>query len=60
MYLKKYLRVKRELLPRRKTVEQLLKLGFTVAVESGAGALASFDDAAFEVAGASVVNTEEV
>lgn len=43
-----------------KTVEQLLKLGFTVAVESGAGALASFDDAAFEVAGASVVNTEEV
>lgn len=43
-----------------KTVEQLLKLGFTVAVESGAGALASFDDAAFEAAGASVVNTEEV
>lgn len=27
-----------------KTVEQLLKLGFTVAVESGAGQLASFDD----------------
>lgn len=27
-----------------KTVEQLLKLGFTVAVESGAGKLASFDD----------------
>lgn len=43
-----------------KTVEQLLKLGFTVAVESGAGALASFDDAAFEAAGASIVNTEEV
>ncbi|VFS18871.1 NAD(P) transhydrogenase subunit alpha [Escherichia coli] len=30
-----------------KTVEQLLKLGFTVAVESGAGQLASFDDKAF-------------
>jgi NAD(P) transhydrogenase subunit alpha len=30
-----------------KTVEQLLKLGFTVAVESGAGKLASFDDEAF-------------
>ena len=29
-----------------KTVEQLLKLGFTVAVESGAGQLASFDDKA--------------
>lgn len=43
-----------------KTVEQLLKLGFTVSVESGAGALASFDDAAFEAAGASVVSTEEV
>ncbi|MFV0574743.1 MAG: Re/Si-specific NAD(P)(+) transhydrogenase subunit alpha [Vibrio sp.] len=43
-----------------KTVEQLLKLGFTVSVESGAGALASFDDAAFEAAGASVVSTEDV
>ncbi|XPE52912.1 hypothetical protein ACNKHX_09900 [Shigella flexneri] len=35
-----------------KTVEQLLKLGFTVAVESGAGQLASFDDKAFVQAGA--------
>ncbi len=35
-----------------KTVEQLLKLGFSVAVESGAGKLASFDDAAFTQAGA--------
>jgi NAD(P) transhydrogenase subunit alpha len=43
-----------------KTVEQLLKLGFDVSVESNAGALASFDDAAFEAAGASVVTTEEV
>ena len=39
------------------TVEQLKKLGFDVAVESGAGALASFDDAAFEAAGAVVVDT---
>ena len=39
-----------------KTVEQLLKLGFTVAVESGAGKLASFDDSAFTEAGAEVVD----
>jgi len=39
-----------------KTVEQLLKLGFTVAVESGAGKLASFDDAAYTEAGAEVVD----
>lgn len=38
-----------------KTVEQLLKLGFTVAVESGAGQLASFDDKAFVQAGAEIV-----
>jgi NAD(P) transhydrogenase subunit alpha len=37
------------------TVEQLKKLGFEVAIEAGAGSLASFDDAAFEAAGASVV-----
>lgn len=43
-----------------KTVEQLLKLGFTVAVESGAGHLASFDDEAFAQAGAEVVDTAEV
>jgi NAD(P) transhydrogenase subunit alpha len=43
-----------------KTVEQLLKLGFDVSVESKAGIHASFDDAAFEAAGASVVTTEEV
>ncbi len=34
------------------TVGQLLKLGFTVAVEQGAGRLASFDDQAYAVAGA--------
>lgn len=40
------------------TVEQLKKLGFDVAVESGAGVLASFDDAAFTAAGAVVVDTD--
>ncbi|MCU5775606.1 Re/Si-specific NAD(P)(+) transhydrogenase subunit alpha [Erwiniaceae bacterium BAC15a-03b] len=43
-----------------KTVEQLLKLGFTVAVESGAGKLASFDDAAFVEAGASITDAVNV
>ncbi|WP_276643799.1 Re/Si-specific NAD(P)(+) transhydrogenase subunit alpha [Siccibacter turicensis] len=43
-----------------KTVEQLLKLGFTVAVERDAGKLASFDDAAFLAAGALVESTSEV
>ena len=43
-----------------KTVEQLLKLGFTVAVESGAGKLASFDDEAFIQAGAEVVDSADV
>ncbi|EOI3491111.1 Re/Si-specific NAD(P)(+) transhydrogenase subunit alpha [Cronobacter sakazakii] len=43
-----------------KTVEQLLKLGFSVAVERDAGKLASFDDEAFIAAGASVVDTTEV
>nr|WP_113865173.1 Re/Si-specific NAD(P)(+) transhydrogenase subunit alpha [Brenneria salicis]NMN91703.1 NAD(P) transhydrogenase subunit alpha [Brenneria salicis ATCC 15712 = DSM 30166]RBP65761.1 NAD(P) transhydrogenase subunit alpha [Brenneria salicis ATCC 15712 = DSM 30166]RLM31803.1 NAD(P) transhydrogenase subunit alpha [Brenneria salicis ATCC 15712 = DSM 30166] len=43
-----------------KTVEQLLKLGFEVAIESGAGKLASFDDAAYQQVGASIVDTHEV
>nr|WP_318381838.1 Re/Si-specific NAD(P)(+) transhydrogenase subunit alpha [uncultured Enterobacter sp.] len=43
-----------------KTVEQLLKLGFTVAVESGAGKLASFDDEAFTQAGAVIVTGNDV
>jgi len=38
-----------------KTVEQLRKLGFAVAIESGAGKLASFDDQAFIDAGAEIV-----
>ena len=36
------------------TVEQLVKLGYEVVVESGAGALSSFTDAAYEAAGATV------
>lgn len=43
-----------------KTVEQLLKLGFSVAVESGAGQLASFDDKAFAQAGADIVDSNAV
>lgn len=43
-----------------KTVEQLLKLGFTVAIEQGAGKLASFDDAAYQAAGATVVDADAV
>ncbi|NOH96966.1 Re/Si-specific NAD(P)(+) transhydrogenase subunit alpha [Vibrio sp. 99-70-13A1] len=43
-----------------KSVEQLLKLGFEVCVESQAGALASFDNAAYEKAGASIVTKEDV
>lgn len=39
-----------------KTVEQLIALGFSVAVESGAGKLASFEDAAFEAAGATITD----
>ena len=37
-----------------KTVTQLLKLGFTVVVEEGAGRLASFDDASYIAAGATI------
>jgi NAD(P) transhydrogenase subunit alpha len=43
-----------------KSVEQLLKLGFDVVVESGAGALASFDDAAFEAAGAKLAGNGDI
>lgn len=43
-----------------KTVEQLLKLGFTVAIERGAGKLASFEDVAYEAAGAALVDESEV
>ncbi|MBM7035702.1 Re/Si-specific NAD(P)(+) transhydrogenase subunit alpha [Vibrio ulleungensis] len=43
-----------------KSVEQLLKLGFDVVVESGAGALASFDDAAYVAAGATSGNHSDI
>ncbi|KAA9001900.1 Re/Si-specific NAD(P)(+) transhydrogenase subunit alpha [Affinibrenneria salicis] len=43
-----------------KTVEQLLKLGFDVVIESEAGKLASFDDTAFVAAGASIAPEAEV
>lgn len=43
-----------------KTVEQLLKLGFTVVIETNAGILASFDDSAFEKAGATIVSADDV
>ncbi|PXW27190.1 Re/Si-specific NAD(P)(+) transhydrogenase subunit alpha [Paraburkholderia caballeronis] len=38
------------------TVAQLLKLGYAVEIETGAGALASFDDNAYRAAGATVVS----
>lgn len=41
------------------TVAQLLTLGYEVAVESGAGVLASFTDEAFAAAGAAVVPGEQ-
>jgi NAD(P) transhydrogenase subunit alpha len=53
--------VPREIFPGEKrvatvpeVVEKLIKLGFAVKVESGAGAAANFDDAAYQAAGASV------
>ncbi|HAS61358.1 MAG TPA: NAD(P)(+) transhydrogenase (Re/Si-specific) subunit alpha, partial [Vibrio sp.] len=42
-----------------KSVEQLIKMGFDVVVESHAGELASFDDASFEAAGAKVVSKDD-
>lgn len=42
------------------TVEQLLKLGFTVAIEEGAGQTANFEDQAFINAGATVLPKQEL
>jgi NAD(P) transhydrogenase subunit alpha len=42
-----------------RTVEQLLALGYAVAIESGAGSRASFADAAYTAAGADIVGREE-
>ena len=41
------------------TVGQLIKLGYEVVVETGAGAASSFSDAAFSEAGASVGSAEQ-
>ena len=41
-----------------KTVEQIIKLGYDVSIESGAGVGASFDDAAYRAAGADIVGGE--
>ncbi len=38
-------------------VEKLIKLGFAVSVESGAGALSNFDDDSYRAVGATVVDT---
>jgi H+-translocating NAD(P) transhydrogenase subunit alpha len=38
------------------SVAKLIKLGFSVAIESGAGALASYEDSDYEAAGATVVD----
>ncbi|WP_215800135.1 Re/Si-specific NAD(P)(+) transhydrogenase subunit alpha [Pantoea dispersa] len=43
-----------------KTVEQLVKLGFSVTVEQGAGLRASFDDDSFIAAGASISHPQDV
>ena len=43
-----------------KTIEQLEKLGYTVAIESGAGSGASFEDEAYRAAGAEVVGPDDV
>ncbi|MCX8638582.1 Re/Si-specific NAD(P)(+) transhydrogenase subunit alpha [Gilliamella sp. B3172] len=42
------------------TVGQLLKLGFTVSVEQGAGHAANFEDQAFIDAGATIENTQDI
>ncbi|TQQ45477.1 Re/Si-specific NAD(P)(+) transhydrogenase subunit alpha [Vibrio cholerae] len=42
------------------SIEQLIKLGFEVCIESKAGALASFDDAAYTAAGATIGSREEI
>ena len=39
---------------------QLIKMGFDVAVESNAGAAASYTDAAYEAAGCSVASTDDI
>ena len=43
-----------------KSVEQLLKMGFDVVVEKGAGEKANFDNPAFEASGAKIVSKSQV
>lgn len=43
-----------------KSVEQLVKLGFEVSIEKNAGALASFDDIAYESAGAHIEEQDNI
>jgi NAD(P) transhydrogenase subunit alpha len=43
-----------------KTVEQLIKLGFSIIVESGAGKRASFDDEAYSNVGAKIADAGEL
>lgn len=43
-----------------KSVEQLLKMGFDVVIEKGAGEKASFDNSAFETSGAKIVSKAQV
>ena len=43
-----------------KTADQLIKLGYELVIESGAGAAAKFADAAYEAAGVRVAGAEEV
>ncbi len=40
-------------------VEKLMKLGFTVAVEAGAGALANMDDDAYRAVGAEIIDNPQ-
>ncbi|WP_193045851.1 Re/Si-specific NAD(P)(+) transhydrogenase subunit alpha [Mycolicibacterium baixiangningiae] len=42
------------------TVGQIITLGYSVAVESGAGAASSFSDAAYAEAGADIVSSEQI
>ena len=39
--------------------QRLIKLGFKVNIESGAGALADFSDESYKAVGATVVNTQQ-
>ncbi|MCB1302522.1 MAG: NAD(P)(+) transhydrogenase (Re/Si-specific) subunit alpha, partial [Tetrasphaera sp.] len=42
-----------------RTVEQLIKLGYDVAVETGAGRASAYEDSAYTAAGAAIVPPEQ-